>query len=291
MTTILVTGATGTVGSEATRALLEAGADVRVGVRDPAKAEALVAAGAKAVRLDLDDPTTLGPAFNGVSRVFLVTAFIEDPLPHVRAALEAARGAGVEFVLRLSVFGADPGSEDGLARTHGRGEELVRDSGIGWAVIRPTFFMDNLLNYTGGSLERDDAFYGAAQSGKISYISSRDIGRTAAAILTSRDGHQGQTYELTGPEALDNDAVAAAASRAFGRTIRYVDVTPEQFEKAALAMGLPPWAAGHMVALEAVKANGWAASMSPSVESITGEPGERYEEFLVRRVGDAPSAR
>lgn len=155
---------------------------------------------------------------------------------------------------------------------------------MNWAIIQPSFFMDNLFNFTGGSLERENAFYGAAQDGKVSYISSRDIGRVAAQILTNPAAHTSKTYVLTGPEALDNVAVAALASKAFGRTIKYVDVPPEEFKKAAMDSGLPEWGANDMVGLELVKANGFAADVSPAVQEILGEPGETYAAFLKRRI-------
>lgn len=282
MAKIVITGATGTIGQEVAKALLAKKADVRVLVRDPNKAGDLKALGAEVVAGDLDNPASLEEALRGAASLFLLTGFIENCVPQVKNAVEAANKAGVQFILRMSAAGADPSSPAALARHHGESEELVKASGLRWAVIRPGFFMDNLLNYTGGSLQRDGAFYGAAKDGKTAYISSRDVGESAAAILSNPDKHAGAVYTLTGGEALSESDVASLVGQVSGREIKYVDLSSDDLRKGVLSSGAPDWVADALAGLEGVKANGWASGTTNVVEELTGRPPETFRAFLER---------
>lgn len=278
---ILVTGATGTIGSQVARSLLGRGVDVRVGLRDAAKGDALKAEGAEVVPLDFDEPSTLAGAFDGVDRLFLLTPFVETFLPQVEAAVAAAKTAGVKLVVRMSALGADPGADDGLSGQHGKAEELVKQSGIDWAVVRPTFFADNVLTYQGATVAQG-SFYGASQGGKIAYVSSRDIGDAAAAILADPTGHTGQTYTLTGPQPVSDEELAQALTAVAGRDVSYVDLPGEQLLQGQVAAGAPQWMAEHLVTLEGVKAAGWAAATTEDLGKLLDRPPEAPREFLER---------
>lgn len=281
---ILVTGATGTIGSQVAASLLDADADVRVGLRSVEKGEALAARGAEVVHFDFEDPSTYARAFEGVDRVFLLSPFVEEFVAHVDEAAKAAKAAGVQFVTRMSALGADAGANEGLSQQHGRAEEAVKQSGVDWAVLRPTFFQDNVLNYQGGTVA-DGAFYGASNGGKTAYVSSRDVAEVAAKILLDPNPHTGQTYTLTGPTALSDDELASALTRAAARPINYVDLPSDQLLQGQLAAGTPQWMAEHLVALEGIKAAGWAEAASPDVEQVLGRPPEALGSFLERNAG------
>ena len=278
MTTILVTGATGTVGSEVTRALAHAGAEVRVGVRDPSRAPE----GTKPVRFDWTDPSSFPEAFAGVDRAFLLLPFVEDMNATLPAALDAAKEAGVAFLLKMSAVGAAPDAKLALARQHAAGEAMVAESGIPYAVIQPTFFQDNIFNYQGAALASEGAFFGASAGGKSSWISARDIGEVAAAILQGPEAHYGKTHVLTGGEALADTEVAALLSAVSGRSFGYVDLTPEQLAAGMEQQGLPGWMIDALVGLEKVKAAGWAEGISPAVQEILGREPESFRAYLER---------
>jgi uncharacterized protein YbjT (DUF2867 family) len=284
MATVLVTGATGTIGSQVTELLLEQGKhNVRVGVRSPDKAAPLKAAGAEVVPLDFDDPTTLGAAFAGVDRVFLLTGFIEHFVPHVERAVQAAKAADVSFILRMSALGADASSQEGPSSEHGKAEQLVAASGIPWAAIRPTFFMDNFLTYQGPSVRAQSAMYGASGGGQVTYVSSRDVAEVAVALLDDVDAFSGKTLEVTGEEPWKDDDVAAAMSDIAGREIRFVDLDADVYLEALKEQQTPAWMAEHMVALEGVKKAGWAQAAQPTVRDVLGRAPEGYRAFLTRR--------
>jgi uncharacterized protein YbjT (DUF2867 family) len=280
MTKVLVTGATGTTGRQIVDALGAKGLEVRAGVRTPERAGDLGLA--EVVRLDFEAEDTLIEALHGVDAAYLVTPFIEDAVPYVERFLAAATGSGLGHVVRLSSAGADPASDFGLARTHGLSEERVKASGIPWTILRPSFFMDNLLNFGGETIKKDGAFYGAAGDAKVAYVSSRDIADVVATVLAHRADHRGKTYALTGPDAVTNHEAAALLTKVTGKTVKYVDLTPEELAKGAASNGVPSWMAEAIGRLELVKRNGWAATVSPDVEAVLGRRGETLEAFLAR---------
>ena len=282
MTQILITSANGTVGTATIRALRAAGVAVRAGLRSPEKGQALAELGAEVVRWDYTAPETMRSALADIDRLFLVTPWVPEMTDLVAAAVQAANQAGVKFVLRSSGAGANPDAPVALPRQHGIGERLVRESGIPAAVIRPTFFMDNLINYAGATIRVEGAFYGAANDGKVAYISSRDIGRVAAAILQEPAEHQGKLYELTGPQALTEAEAAERLAAALGKPVKYVNLTPDQLAGGLRSHGVPDFMVEGLVFLESVKAQGWAAQVSPAVAQITGRPAESLSDFLRR---------
>ncbi len=269
--TYLVTGANGTIGARTVAALRAQGATVRAGVRRLDQGAPLAALGATPVHLDFTDPASLAAAFDGVDRVLLLTPFVEDALPLVDAALSAAQAAGVDFVVRLSAQGAAEDAPFALARAHAAAEGRVRQSGLRWAVLRPTFYMDNTLGFQGGAIAQTGAFYGA-NDGAVAWISSVDVGAAAAAVLADPDAYAGQTYGLTGGEALTQAQLAEQIAEAAGRPVGYVNVGPAALRASLEGQGTPAWQVQALMDLETIKGNGWAAGTTDAVQRLLGRP-------------------
>ena len=284
MPNILVIGATGTIGTQVVAALRERGAEVRAGVRDPAKATALRELGAQLVRFDYADPSSYAAALDGIERVFSLSPFSAD-FEHVLAPFAASlREAGIAHVVRISASGADPASPLELGRRHAAAEAAIRDSGVAWTILRPTFFMDNFINFAGASVREQGTFYGASKDQPVAYVSTRDIAEVAAEILLAPSEHAGQTYALTGPSAVRDTEVAQTLSEALGREVRYIDLSPDQISAGAMQQGAPAWRAEALAGLETVKAQGWAAEVSPAVAQVLGREGERFDAFVTRNL-------
>ncbi len=285
MSKILITGATGTTGRQVTLSLAQAGADVRAGVRDLGKAADLAEAGAELVRLDWSDPSSIAAAFEGVERLFLLTPFVEEPFPMVEAAVAAARSAGVKHIVRMSAAGADASADFALAREHGRAEEAVKASGIGWTILRPSFFLDNFLHFGPAStVKAEGRFYGASGQGKAAYISTADIAAAAAAILGEPEAHAAQTYALTGGEALADAEVAALLGELLGKPVTFVDLTLEQQRAALEGQKTPEWMIDAFLGLESVKRSGGASTISPALQTLLGRSPETARAFLQRNL-------
>jgi len=281
---ILITGATGTTGRGVVGELRRLGAEgVRALVRDPARADFIREAGFETVAGDFDRPETLGAALEGVERALLLTPPSMQTFEHQRAFIEAAARAGVRHVVKFSAFGADAGAPGGFAMWHGQAEDLLKASGLAWTMLRPNFFMQNLLGQA-KQIASDGVIAQAAGDGRASFIDTRDIAAVAARTLTE-GGHEGQTYVLTGPEALSYDDVAAKLSRATGREIKYVPVLSEQFRETALAAEMPEWFVAALERLNEVFASGEAAVVTDAVGRVGRKEPTTFDQFARDHAG------
>jgi uncharacterized protein YbjT (DUF2867 family) len=249
---ILVTGATGTVGARVAHELVDRGAQVRAGVH----ARPLQLDGVESRVVDYGRPETLARALEGVRHVLLVLSLEFDGgtmLTVARRLLEAAAGAEVEHVVKLSAYGA---GEEGYvhARWHRRVEREIESSGLGWTFLRPNAFMQNLVTDWGDSIRDDDAFSDAAGAARYAWVDARDIARVAANALTE-PGHEGKAYELTGPEALTHSEVAETLSRVLGRTVRYVHLSDAELRRRLVEAGFSDTIAEAWVDVTAMRAS------------------------------------
>jgi uncharacterized protein YbjT (DUF2867 family) len=275
--TILVTGATGTIGSEVVKALAaKPGVTVRVAVRSAAKAEKLLAPNVIPVDFDYEKPETIAAAVKGADRVFLLTPFAQNQVELGKLLIDAAKAAGVKHLVKLSAIGAEiePGIQ--LGRWHRATEKAVEASGLAYTFLRPSNFMDNFIHYYPPA--GDGNIYLPLGTGACSYIDSRDIAAVAAAVLTE-EGHYGKAYDLTGPEALTTADAAAAIGAATGREVRYVDVPEAAASKAMLDMHMPEWMVTAMMELHGIVKAGYASGISPLVEKLTGQAPRTFAAF------------
>jgi uncharacterized protein YbjT (DUF2867 family) len=274
---ILVTGATGTTGSEVVRQLAAAGVPVRAFVRSEAKAAALHGPGVAIAVGDLDRPQSLEPALEGVRAMFLLTAVDPHLVEHQGRAVEAAQRAGVQHVVKLSALGAHLDSPVSLLRWHGQTERLLEESGLAWTHLRPHFFMQNTLGFA-PRIAAEGRFDAPMRDGKIGIVDTRDIAAVAVAVLT-KPGHAGKAYDITGPEALSFADLAACIAAATGRPVRYVDVPPSEAEKAMIANGMPEWLADALVGLYGIFGAGHASKITTVVQDVAGKPARTYAQF------------
>jgi uncharacterized protein YbjT (DUF2867 family) len=261
---ILVTGATGTVGSEVVRQLVAVGQRPRVFVRDPARAHRRFGEQAEYVAGDLDRPETLEAGLAGVDRVFLITTQSTRQVDWEGHVIGAAARAGVGHVVKVSVFRADENSPLQIARQHGEAEQALERSGLASTIVRPVFFMQNLLG-----MVRNCAIYTAAGDGRVAMVDARDVAAVAVAALTSR-GHEGSIYTLTGPEALSFDDVAETLSGQTGGQIRHVRVPPDAVGHALEQTGVESWFAEDMAKLHRMLAGGYEDVVTDDAGTVTG---------------------
>ena len=276
---ILVTGATGTVGSEVVRQVSAAGVPVRALVRDPARGEALAGPGVEIVPGDLLDPASLDSALDGVDKLFLLTAFTPDQETPAANAIAAAQRAGGVHVVRMSVVGASEDSSFATGRGCARTERQLSQSGLDWTVLQPHAFMQNVLG-NAGTIATEGALYGTTGEGRIGTVDTRDIASVARTVLTE-PGHTGKTYVLTGPESLTHADMAATLAAVLGKEVRYVDVTPDQYEQTLLGYGLPePLAEDIRVLYGEIFRSGGGDFVTTHVRDVTGRAPRSFEEFV-----------
>jgi uncharacterized protein YbjT (DUF2867 family) len=237
---ILVTGGTGTVGRHVLEGIAAAGIKVRALVRDLGKARALDLPLVEFVTGDLAEPSGLGPALAGVDRVVLISAFSLD-MARLQGNLvdAAARSPDPPRIVKLSGLGADPNGPILMNRLHGETERRVVDSGLPWTFIRPTLFMQNFLRMA-ESIRHKRSFSLPAGNAAIAQVDVRDIAAVMLRVLVEGD-HDGEIYELTGPEPFTFGDAAETLSAVAGGPITYRPVSPDEYKAQLLSFGLPEW--------------------------------------------------
>jgi uncharacterized protein YbjT (DUF2867 family) len=273
----LVIGGTGTTGREVVRLLAERGEAVRVMVRDPFKASFLAAPGIELVQGDLARADNLPAVFNGARRVFLVTPPAPDMVLLQRAAVEAARAAGVERLVRVSVYGAGTGIPMQLATWHTEVEELVDAAGTPAVHLRASSFMQNFLA-SAGLIRATGQIFGTSGDGQITFVDTRDVAAAGVGALTRAD-HQDEKVDIGGPATLSLDEVAAIFAAVLGRPVTHIDLPPEAMQAGLTGAGLPEWLAADLVSYHGL-ARGKVMPLSDGVQRLAGKPPRPFEQFV-----------
>ena len=273
---IVVTGATGKIGSELVRLLAERGETVRALARHAGRGA--VAPNVEWVAADLARREQLPSIFTGAEKLFLLTANSEDMVRLQKNAIAAARQAGVRHVVKLSALGASDHSKSVIGLWHYNVERVLLESGLAWTILRPHHFMDNLLDQR-ENIVRDGSVYSAAGEGKIPFIDTRDIAAVVAVALTA-PGHEGKEYVLTGPEALSYRRATEILSEVLGRPLTYIAETEDETWARQRRAGAPSWRIAALLAIASYqRAGGPTEQLTATVEELTGRPPRTFEQF------------
>jgi uncharacterized protein YbjT (DUF2867 family) len=180
---ILVTGATGHIGSELVRLLAGQGAPARALVHSPDKATVIQRLGLEVAVGDFEQPDSLDAAMAGCDHLLLLAPSSPSPQQEYNV-IDAARRAGVAHVVKVSFLGADPDAREVFHRRHGQIEQYLAQSGLAHTVLQPNYFMQNFL-MSAPSVAGQGVLYGMTGQGRTSYIDTRDVAAAAAQVLTS----------------------------------------------------------------------------------------------------------
>lgn len=276
MMTVLVTGATGSVGSAVVRELRERGVEVRAFVRDLDRAKVLLD-DVECVAGDYLDPGSIRDAINGVDRVFLCSRNDPRQLEHETNVIDAAASAGVGRLVKVGANGARVGSPLAFWDAHGRIERHLELVGVPAVVLHPSSYTSNLLA-SAETVKHLGKLFAPAGEAKVTLIDPRDVAAAAAVVLTE-DGHDGRTYVLTGPEAVTYEQAAAALSAAIGKPVDYIDVPDAMARDGMLQAGLPPWLADQLVILWQQLRQGAASETTDVVRVLTGREPRSVADF------------
>lgn len=274
---ILLTGATGTVGSRLVPLLLQRSVEVRCLVHDTARWSGT--GGVEVAQADFDRPETCAPALRGCGQLFLLTPAHERQVTREVALLDAARSAGVSHVVALSIMGAHRDAVATFARWHAEIDDHLVASGLGYTILRPAGFMQvHLLPQTATAEGR---WYGMTGDGAHPFVDALDVAAVAAELLASPPG-ESAVHELTGPAAISAPQAAAILGRVLGREVQYVDLPAERFTGALSAAGLPGYVVQGIAELYGGIRAGHAATTTHTVEQLLGRPPTSYEDLLRR---------
>jgi uncharacterized protein YbjT (DUF2867 family) len=254
---IAVVGATGNTGRAVVKELKALGQDPVCVVRNADKAREVLGADARTAVAELTDRAGLEKALRGVTRLFVVTGHNPQMAEQQNNVLDAALTAGARYLVRVSGGRAvvGPDAESVVGRGHHAVEERLRNSGIGWVILRPGLFMQNTIAQAALIKNDGKIVLPFARDLPIAFIDVRDTGAVGARIVLDPAPHAGKTYEFSG--ALTNyGEFAGVFSQVLGRTIAYVEATLDQAEQALKARGLPDWLVAHQIAIAKLAAKG-----------------------------------
>ncbi|MEZ5082139.1 MAG: SDR family oxidoreductase [Bacteroidales bacterium] len=275
---ILVTGATGTIGSFVVDLLKENKANFVAMVRNAEKAKPFKEKGIKTVMADFSKPALLEKALEGIQKVFLLSATSPDSPVLQGNLVRLAKAAGVKHIVKGSVRGADVNADFNIGRWHGQTEADIRESGISYTFLQPHSFLQNLL-FDAESIREEGKIYGMQGDGKIPMVDARDIAAVGVASLLE-EGHENKSYVLTGPEPISYHDIVRELSSALGKKIEYIKQTPEEGRKAMLSFNMPEWLVDDMVKLNIRYANGEAMNVSQDIEHVLGRNAHSLKDFI-----------
>ncbi|MEV0278644.1 NAD(P)H-binding protein [Streptomyces sp. NPDC050610] len=280
---IVVTGATGKIGSETVQLLAEPGGPAtRALVRDPSRAPggSLPAAVDIAVG-DFERTDTLDAAMRGADTVVLIS----PPVPeHEIAVIDSAARQGVRHIVKITNHKASESSPVDRRRDHARIEAHLKASGLGFTLLAPNLLMQNLFAFT-PMIKQTRGFVMSAGDGQFAMVDSRDVAATAAAVATAPTGHAGRTYLLTGPELITYADVAKALTDALGHEVEYRRVSPTEHRAAMVRAGVPEPVAASNTQMFGLIADGDAAWLSDDVDAVTGTAPRNVRTFIADHLG------
>jgi uncharacterized protein YbjT (DUF2867 family) len=280
--TILVTGATGRVGRQVVHQLVSRGADVRVLVRDPSKAD--FPAAVTVVQGDMLDLDSLRTAFSSVRTLFLLNAVAADEFTQALVTLNVARESGVERVVYLSVIHADRFVNVPHFAVKSGAERMIERTGFSATILRPAYFMDNELMIK-DAIVGHGVYPMPIGSKGVAMIDVRDIAEIAAIELIRRNDAAAklpvETVNLVGPDTLTGPQLAEIWSQALGRPVAYGGDDPAAFE-SNLARFMPKWMAYEMRLMAERYVTDGMVPAAGDVERLTkmlGRPLHTYRDF------------
>jgi uncharacterized protein YbjT (DUF2867 family) len=273
---ILVTGATGNVGSEAVRLLTARGEPVRALVRDVSRAPHEVK---DVVTGDFDRPQTLDAAMAGIDTVLLVSPAV--PAQEIAVIDSAARNGVAHIVKVTSKASAD--SPVDRRRGQARIEEHLLASGLAYTLLRSNAYMQNLLALA-PQVKNTRGFVMSAGDGQVGMIDARDVAAVAAAIVTAPAPHASKTYWLTGPDLVTYADVAETVADAVGHPVGYRRISPAEHRELMIRAGLPEPVATSNAQAFGLIAEGDAAWLSDDVESLIGNRPRGLRAFVAGQV-------
>lgn len=281
---ILVTGATGKLGSKIVESLLKLvpASDLVVSVRNPEKAEALHNRGVEVRQGDFDYPETLDKAFKGIDRLLIISADgdNEKRIQQHTNAVQAAERAGVKFIAYTSLANATE-SKNLMAPPHVATEAAIIKTGIPYSFLRNNWYLENEIGSIQGAIAGAPWITSAGES-KVGWALQQDYADAAAAVLAG-NGHENTVYELSGP-LLTQKELVSTLGKVLGKEISVQQVSDQEYAEIMKGLGLPDFVLAILVGIQESIRNGSLEVESNDFEKILGRPVTPINEALKQLV-------
>lgn len=271
MSKILVTGATGTIGSTVVQELENRNVNFVAATRNTDSLKE------NSVLFSYNDPSTFKTATNGVDKVFLLGPPLRyDVEALITPFINFLKEAGIKRVVYLSAFKAEKMEK---LNFHPIIEQKLKSEGFDYTFIRPSFFAQNFKNYEAENINERGTTYMPAGDGKVGFIDANNIAEVIAIALTE-EGHANKTYELTGSELLSYADAATILSNITGKNIVYPNPSPTEFKNTLLATGAPAFIADYLIEVYGIIAKDEVAVITKDYKAVTKKEPTSLKEVL-----------
>ena len=275
---ILITGATGKTGGEVARKLAAANIPFKALVRDAEKAADIAALGAELVVGDVADREFLSMALSGVDKAFLVLPNNEEQLTLENQFTDACAEAGVKHIVYLSSLESVPENTNPITQNHVNAENHIRESGMQWTMIRPTFFMQN-FDTSAARIKEISKIIMPCGQGAVSTTDLRDVADVIVKVLTE-PGHEGKSYDLTGSELLNFHEIAGKFSEVLGKEVEYIDQPLDEFAQILQSIGFSEWRVDAVCKELSGIAGGSVDHTTGTIQELLGRPPATIEQYI-----------
>jgi NAD(P)H dehydrogenase (quinone) len=294
---ILITGASGHFGGEATRLLLKqvVPSDLILLTRKPEKLAEFGNLGCTVRYGDFEDPASLEAAAQGAEKMLLISGMMVGyrVSQHGRAII-AAKAAGIEHIVYTSYIGATADNAAMIAQDHFGTEQLLIESGVTWTALRDGMYMDSMVEAAAPVALQTGQWRAAAADGKTSFIDRSDCVECAVAVLTSK-GHDNVVYNITGTDLWSFREVSQLIAEVAGKPINYTVISDDELYAHFDNLGIPrdalkefnvegyAWCSDDMVSYERAMREGHFAVVSDDIEMLIGRKPKDFKDFVLSR--------
>ena len=275
---ILITGATGKTGSAAVQELSNRNIPFRVLIRNEDKLNQITDIGGEVIIGAIEDDAALNQAMEGVQKALVLLPNSEQQLFLEKKVVDAALEANVQHIVKMSSMEAVPEATSPIPKLHMQSENYIKNSGMNWTMIKPNFFMQNLLG-SGKTIVEQNKFFLPMGEGKAGMIHTKDVGTVIAKVL-SEDGHEGQNYEVTGPEILSFHDVAEIFSKVLGKKVDYINVPIDEYKKTLSQFLTNQWHLDSVIDLFKDIAEGGIEDKTDTFQDLIGKSPCSLEQFI-----------
>ena len=275
---ILITGATGKTGSAAVQELSNQNIPFRVLIRNEDKLNQITDMGGEVIIGAIENDAALNQSMEGVQKALVLLPNSEQQLFLEKKVVDAALEANVQHIVKMSSMEAVPEATSPIPKLHMQSENYIKNSGMNWTMIKPNFFMQNLLG-SGKTIVEQNKFFLPMGEGKAGMIHTKDVGTVIAKVL-SEDGHEGQNYEVTGPEILSFHDVAEIFSKVLGKKVDYINVPIDEYKKTLSQFLTNQWHLDSVIDLFKDIAEGGIEDKTDTFEDLIGKSPCSLEQFI-----------
>lgn len=267
---ILVVGASGTVGSEVVNLLKAQGHQVRATSSQPST-------DLSTVQVNLATGEGIKKAFEGVDKAFFLSPpGYADHYKMLSPLIQEAKRQGLKKVVLMTAMGANASDETPFRRA----ELELEKSGLTYNIVRPNWFLQNFNTFWVQGIREQGKIFLPAGKAKTSFIDAKDISAVVATLLTTNK-FDNRDFDLTGPEAVDHDEVAAEISKVTGKNVTYQEIKPEEFKSGLLSAGLPADYVDFMVLIIGFLREGYNAKITGNVKEILGREPRTLSQYAL----------